>query len=401
MTTRRQFLKTGAIVSLSSLVPGIFARTARAAVTAPDAPVLIVVQLDGGNDGLNTVVPFGDDAYGRHRNKLRLDSARLHKLDDHLGLHADMTAAKSLFDDGRLAIVQNVGYPNPDRSHFRSMRIWHTARLDDDQHDYGWLGRTLDVHTVRRPRATTSDAVYVGDQDTPLALWGRRCAAMALSRATDLHLELDALAARRVDSQTDSPALDQFVAHQVLNAYAAASEFQKRHGTPGSGERSQYPGTELGAKLQLIAQLLKSGSQARVFYAVQTGYDTHATQLFAHARLLREFADALQTLLNDLKTSGLDERVVVLAFSEFGRRVTENASQGTDHGTAGPVFLAGRQIQGGLLGDYPDLSDLDNGDLRVKVDFRQVYATLLDNWLGVPSREILGGKFDSLPILKN
>ncbi len=184
MLSRREFLQTSSIISLSPVLPCIFGSTAKAAALAPDERVLVVIQLDGGNDGINTVVPFGDDGYGRVRKKLRLETEKLHKLGDHVGLHPNMRAAKELFDDGRLTIVQGVGYPNPDRSHFRSMKIWQTARFDDTEHDsYGWLGRSLDQPLVRAKSGARANAIFIGEQETPVALWGRRSAATALSRA--------------------------------------------------------------------------------------------------------------------------------------------------------------------------------------------------------------------------
>lgn len=397
MFTRRQFLKGGSLVSLSPLVPTVWARTAQAAVAAPDANVLVVLQLDGGNDGLNTVVPFADDAYHRARNKLRLDPEKLHKLDDNVGLHESMRAAKKLFDDGRLAIVQGVGYPNPDRSHFRSMRIWQTASFNDAAHNqYGWLGRALDGARIGAGREAS--AIYVGQEEVPVALWGRRSVATAISRADDLKLSLPATRASGANPPRVAPVdpLQQFVSQQMLSAYAAAERFESRAATASS---VSYPDSQLAVRLKLIAQLLRSGSPARVYYTQQSGYDTHAVQLYTHAGLLRELSGALKAFLDDLRGSELDQRVVVLAFSEFGRRVAENASAGTDHGAAGPVLLAGDSIHGGLHGDPPDLVDLDAGDIKMTTDFRQVYATLLDEWLQIPSIDILGEEFNSLPLL--
>ncbi len=402
MLSRRQFLQTSSLVSLSPCLPSMLGNAAYAASAEPDAKVLVVIQLDGGNDGINTVVPFGDDAYGRVRQKLRLETGKLHKLDDHVGLHPSMRAAKELFDDGRLTIVQGVGYPNPDRSHFRSMKIWQTARFDKEQHaGYGWLGRALDQRPLQKRASATTNAIYVGDGETPVSLWGRRSAAMSLSRAYDLKLQIELPPPRSSHSlQSSRGDLHQFVSRQVLSAYAAADEFQRQQArTPKNGADS-FPNTKLGKRLKLISQLLKSGSQARVFYTTQSGYDTHSAQLYTHARLLREFTDSVKAFLDDLRASRLDERVVVLAFSEFGRRVKENASQGTDHGTAGPVFLAGGPVSGGLIGDASNLSDLDGGDLKARFDFRQVYATILEKWLGVSSRGVLGSSFNALPIFE-
>jgi uncharacterized protein (DUF1501 family) len=382
------------------VLPTLFANTARAASAAPDNRVLVVIQLDGGNDGINTVVPYADDGYGRARTKLRLETDKLHKLNDHVALHPSMRAAKELFDDGRLSIVGGVGYPNPDRSHFRSMAIWQTATFDDAQHrGYGWLGSALDQRLLKQNGPAAANAIFVGEQETPAALWGRRSAATALARVEDLKLSLDVgPAGSPPAAQPENSSLAQFVSSQVLSAYAAADEFERRQSGAQAAE-STYPGTSLGTHLKLVAQLLKSGAQSRVYYTIQSGYDTHSTQLYAHARLLGEFSDAIKAFLDDLKTARLDDRVLVLAFSEFGRRVAENDSQGTDHGTAGPVFLAGNPVRGGLVGGPPDLANLDGGDLKMQIDFRQVYATILDDWLQVDSKAVLGGPFDRPNIL--
>jgi uncharacterized protein (DUF1501 family) len=391
-------LQTTSLLSLSPVLPALFGNTARAAAAVPDDRVLVVIQLDGGNDGLNTVVPYADDGYGRARDKLRLETSKLQKLNDQVALHPSMRAAKELFDDGRLSIVQGVGYPNPDRSHFRSMAIWQTASFDDAQHrGYGWLGSALDRRVVTQNSGAPANAIFIGEQETPVALWGRRSAATALARADDLKLSLD-LTPSQPDAQSENSSLAQFVSSQVLSAYAAADEFQRRQSSV-QATASSYPNSSLGTHLKLVSTLLKSGAQSRVYYTIQSGYDTHSTQLYAHARLLEEFSGAIKAFLDDLKANRLDDRVIVLAFSEFGRRVAENDSQGTDHGTAGPVFLVGAPVSGGLVGAPPDLVNLDNGDLKMQFDFRRVYATILDNWLGVNSKDLLGESFDKLDIL--
>ncbi len=402
MLSRRNFLRTSTLVSLSPLVPGMLCRAARAAGIEPDARTLVVIQLDGGNDGLNTVVPYADDEYAKLRPKLRVDVERVHKLDDRVGLHPQMRAAKELFDDGRLAVVQGVGYPNPDRSHFRSMRIWQTASFDDAAHDgYGWLGRAMDRRGAGQVAANPGDApmVYVGEGVTPVSLWARRAAATSLERLDDLALRRSpgAISSAAAPREND---VRQFVTRHVLSAYASAEELAQQRRTATADAAAKYPGSTLAARLKVISQLLQSGSQARVYYAVQGGYDTHAAQDFTHAGLLSEFSQAVKAFLDDLRGAGLDERVAVLAFSEFGRRAAENDSRGTDHGAAGPVFLAGAHVRGGLVGSSPDLSDLADGDLRMEVDFRRVYATLLDEWLGVASADILGESFDRLPLLR-
>jgi uncharacterized protein (DUF1501 family) len=405
MLSRRKFiLQSSSLVSLSPLVPTMLWRAAQAATPQADAKVLVVIQLDGGNDGLNTVVPYGDDAYAKARVKLRLETGELQKLDDHVGLHPRMRSAKSLFDDGRLAIVQGVGYPNPDKSHFRSMRIWQTASMDDAAHNsYGWLGQALDRSAG--DSSGEAAAIYVGEEQTPVALWGRRSAATALSRLDDLTLTRPHLSETRGASYgephlREADAVQQFVTRQVLSAYAAAEQFRRQELATKETRPSKYPDNALAGRLELISRLLKSGSRARVFYTAQGGYDTHASQLQTQANLLGELSSALKAFLDDLKEAKLDDRVLVLAFSEFGRRVEENDSQGTDHGTAGPVLLAGPAVKPGLHGKTPSLSDLSGGDLKSSIDFREVYATVLDKWLDLRAPDSLNS-FKELSLLRS
>jgi len=306
-------------------------------------------------------------------------------------------AAKSLFDDGRLAIVQGVGYPNPDKSHFRSMRIWQTASMDDDAHNsYGWLGQALDRAAAGHDSGDSA-AIYVGEDQTPVALWGRRSSATALSRVEDLTLQRDS--GQSKPSAGESNDLHKFVTRQVLSAYAAAEQFHRHELAANHDAATKYPDSALAGRLELIARLLKSGSRSRVYYTAQGGYDTHASQLQTHANLLRELSSSLKAFLDDLKAAKLDDRVLVMTFSEFGRRIEENDSQGTDHGTAGPVLLAGPRVNPGLHGDTPVLAGLNGADLKSSIDFREVYATVLDKWLGLPAPESLA-KFKELAIVR-
>ncbi len=375
MLTRRGLLKRSALLSLAPVVPGFLARTARAARPERDGRILVVVQLDGGNDGINTVVPFGDEEYARHRKELRLPADRLCKLTQHVGLHPAMRRAAEMVDDGRLAIVQGVGYPNPDRSHFRSMAIWQTAHLDGQKPEvHGWLGRALDGAGI----ANGPSAVFVGERDLPRALRGRRTVTASFADPADLA---------------------SFVNRSVTSAYATAEELSTA-ASRGRDATARYPASELGKHLELVAQSIKAGAGARVYYAIQSGYDTHAVQLPAQAQLLGDFSRAIRAFLDDLAAAKLADGVVLMAFSEFGRRPTENGSLGTDHGTAGPVFLAGPRLKAGLIGETPRLGELVDGDLKWSIDFRRVYATLLDQWLGLPAETVLGQRFEPLPILK-
>jgi uncharacterized protein (DUF1501 family) len=386
---RREFLKRSALISLSPLVPAFLARSVAAADASPDDRTLVVIQLDGGNDGLNTVVPFADELYGKYRKELRIKSEEVLKLDVAVGLHPQMKPAADLFQAGKLAIVQGVGYPNPNRSHFESMAIWHHARLAADDHDgIGWLGRTADAWL--KPGAASAGSIYVGNEAPAVAIRGRRAQALSLENETDLKL---APSIRPNNAPADSSSdLSAFVHRAVDQSYSAAKRFSE---TPAAqaGANDGYPASKLGQKLRLISKLLKLGGGTRIYYASQIGYDTHSAQAFTHAQLLREFAAALKAFLDDLAAARLDERVVLLAFSEFGRRVDENASAGTDHGAAGPVFLAGAPVRGGVLNRHPPLDDLDREDLKMQVDFREVYAALLSRWLEVDSTAILGGTF--------
>lgn len=397
MLSRRSFLQTSSLISLSPLLPGIFCRTAQAASASVDSRVLVVIQLDGGNDGINTIVPFQDDAYGQARSELRLKTDELHKLDDHVGLHPEMKAAKSLFDDGRLSIIHGVGYPNPDRSHFRNMRIWQSAYLDESRtNESGWLGRALDATLPVTGDATSANSIHVGDQETPLTLWGRRSTSISLNKAEDFELDLDAIRSGTIPVASNDETLRNFAARQVVSAITAADDFAKRKTSSAASATATYPDNKLASQLKFISQLIQGQSPARVFYAIQTGYDTHYDQLGQHARLLREFSGGLKAFLDDLRAAKLDDRVVVLAFSEFGRRVRESDSKGTDHGTAGPVFVAGTPVRSGQVGHSPSLTDLDDGDLKSQFDFRQIYATILDKWLNVSSKKILGASFEGL-----
>jgi uncharacterized protein (DUF1501 family) len=370
--TRRTFLQSS-LVALAPTVPLFVARSASAAEARNDQRVLVVVQLDGGNDALNTVVPFGDPEYAKLRPKLNVDATKLLKLDESLGLHPSLKPLDRLWQGGELAVVPGVGYPNPNRSHFESMAIWHTARLDrDDRKGYGWIGRALD------PSAGTACAV---GGSVPPALRGRRSVAVALNRADEVLLS-SAAAARRSVGPEPTDDLLAFVRRQAVEGHSAAEKVAKLAGTNADAE---YPSTGLAERLRLVARLLKADLGSRVFYTVQTGYDTHAGQQFPHSNLLSEFGGAVAAFFADLKAAKLAERVTLLAFSEFGRTIKENGSGGTDHGTAGAVFVAGPGVKGGVVGTVPSLTDLVGGEPKPTADFRGLYAAVLADWLELPA----------------
>ncbi|HLJ96093.1 MAG TPA: DUF1501 domain-containing protein [Gemmataceae bacterium] len=397
MLSRRNFLKHSTVLALAPTVPRFLAQTARAAKPEKDSRILVVVQLDGGNDGINTVVPFADEGYARHRRVLRLPLAGLVKVNDTIGLHPSLGDAGKLLESHRLAIIQGVGYPNPNRSHFESIAIWQSARLDPEERcSFGWLGRALDLGQ-RAPGVP--DAVAVGSGTLPLALRGRHTVASSLTRPEDFILSPES-ARRPITSSEPNEDLAAYVLRSALDAYATADRMADV--ARSADKSSPYPSTQLASELRLMARLMKLDLGTRVYYARQSGYDTHAVQFGTHGNLLSELAGALRAFLDDLAAARLAERVAVLVFSEFGRTVTENASAGTDHGTAGPVFLAGPRVQSGLIGTAPSLMDLDprHGDLRVGTDFRRIYATLLEEWLGLPSHSILGGPFERLELFR-
>jgi uncharacterized protein (DUF1501 family) len=358
----------------------------------------VLIQLDGGNDGINSVVPYKDEGYKKNRRELRLASTDLVKLDQTagLGLNPAMASIAKLFEDGRLAIVQGVGYPNPSRSHFESMAIWQSARATPQDRDgFGWLGRGLDA--APRARSGAPESIFLSNSDLPLAIRGRRSVATAMTQPDDFTLATGA--DPRGDVNGLATPLSSFVRRSALDAYAFADQMA----AIAKGRRSGalYPRTELAERLSLVAQLIRGGLGTRVYYAIQPGYDTHSVQRSRHAELLSHLAGALRAFHDDLAHARLDDRVAVLCFSEFGRRVEENGSQGTDHGTAGPVFLAGARVRGGLIGASPSLLDLDaEGDLKMTADFRCVYATVLENWLGIPAKAALSEPFAPMPLFK-
>jgi uncharacterized protein (DUF1501 family) len=393
MFTRRDFLKSSTLLALAPTVPGFLAQTAQAAPLERAGRVLVVIQLDGGNDGINTVVPFADEGYAKYRKALRLPKDRLVKVSKQVGLHPSLTGLGKLLEAGKLAIVQGVGYPNPNRSHFESMAIWHTARFEAEEHNgLGWLGRGLD--SLPQP----GTAMSVGSGPPPVALRGRRAVASDIERLEDFTLSAGADPRRALASSGPADDLTAFVRRSMLDAYATADRLTAV--ASAKDQDARYPQSGLGTHLQLIARLLKAGIGARVYYTTQSGYDTHYAQLNAHANLLFEFSSALKAFQDDLLASGLADRVVVLAFSEFGRRVQENGSAGTDHGTAGPVFLSGAGVRPGLVGSTTNLLDLQDGDLKMGLDFRRVYAAVLEDWLKLPADAALAGRFEKLPLFR-
>jgi len=410
--TRRRFLQSAlagsALLSSSATVPQLLAQTA-AASRAPSnkqsgEKILVVVQLTGGNDGLNTVIPFADPAYAKNRIALGIDKSTVLKLDGAVGLHPNMKGFAELFNKGKLAVVQGVGYPNPDRSHFSSMDIWHTAQHNqtgernvERQRD-GWLGRVAELAPRAAGQAAT--ALHLGASPLPLALVSRSATVPSVDSLDGFRLrsesaaQLEKLAAAERDEPSD---MLQFLQRTTLGAYDSSRRVQAALASQKSG--AKYPGHGLAGKLKPIAQLIDAGLETRVYYVALDGFDTHANQRQTHANLLTQLSESVSAFVADLEQRGHAERTCVLMFSEFGRRVKENASQGTDHGTAGPIFLAGGNVKPGLIGKHPALDDLDReGDLKFHTDFRRAYAAVLDNWLGIKSAKVLRETYEPLPL---
>ena len=402
---RRDFLRSSlaasTLVSMGAgTIPGFLDRSARAAADAPkdDGRVLVVVQLLGGNDGLNTVIPHKDDGYIKGRRALRIGSSQVAKITPEVGLHPSMGRMAKLCEDGKLAIVQGVGYPNPDRSHFRSMEIWETARTETGALETGWLGRALDAHPT--PVGGDIAGLCVGSRTLPLALRAKKADVPSLDSLEQYRLRLGGDDASKRASRTaiddvaragrgDDPLLG-FLRRSTLAAYDSSRRLE---GIAQAKSAGAYPNFGLAKRLELIAQIIKAGFKTRIYYTTLDGFDTHANQLGTHAALLTELSDSLGAFHADLASAGQADRVAVLAFSEFGRRVAENASSGTDHGAAAPVFVLGPVAKAGLVGEHPSFDDLDDGDLKHHTDFRRVYASLLDTWLGLPSAPIVGEGF--------
>jgi uncharacterized protein (DUF1501 family) len=436
MLSRRRLLKetlrASSMVALGGAPLGFVARTANAAKPGKDT-VLVIVELDGGNDGLSTVVPYTDDNYKRARPTLAFDRNQILKLDDSLGLNPGLQALEGLWQEGKVAIVQGVGYPDPMRSHLESRHIWQTA--DPTQKtSSGWVARCAGLLA---DDAEAIPSLYVGTSELPIALSGTALGVPAVHYSKPYRLRLDPheLVPESLRPQLDTDAalrrsrgleskralveqlargdsahegnLLQFVRRRALQTYAtvdALYDLTEQH-------RRLYPqqprsiseaarGQSLRADLGLVARIITADLGTRVFYVAFDGFDTHSRQRRQHESALQEVGRAIGAFFQDLADAGHEQRVILATFSEFGRRVAENASGGTDHGGGSCLFIVGPRVRGGLVGAHPRLDQLVQGDLAHHTDFRQVYATLIDQWLGCDSVGVLGSPFSHLPLVK-
>jgi uncharacterized protein (DUF1501 family) len=423
--TRREFLRKGlTVAAVGVTVPTFLTRTAFALNNPADMPlvssrpgipddrILVVLQMAGGNDGLNTLVPFTNDDYYRARPALAVPRDQVLRINDTIGLHPALTGLKSLYDEGRMAVVQGVGYPNPDRSHFRSMEIWETASDGDRMQRYGWIGRYFDNACAGEPKPTLG--IALGSSE-PVTFRNTRQVGVTLQNPNQYRWAAgDAMEGPEAERQTfrklnaaapsaaplvgkpgAADATLDFLQRTALNAQVSSDQI--REAAARHRPAATYPNNgPLGPSLRLIAALIAGGLGSRVYYASIGGFDTHANQRGQHQQLLTQLGTTVQAFYQDLKAQGNAEKVLVMTFSEFGRRVAENASGGTDHGTAAPMFLFGPPVRPGLYGQQPSLTDLERGDLKFNTDFRSVYATVLEKWLGADPARVLGAKFPLL-----
>lgn len=416
--TRRAFLQSGlTVMSTAALLPAFLQSSAygindpRLAESVgnrpgiPDDRILVVVQLGGGNDGLNTIIPHGDEAYYRARGPLALRPENTLKLAevDGYGLHPAMTGLMDLWGDGKLALIQGVGYPNPNRSHFKSMDIWHTADPEAGQ-GAGWLGRYMDNACAGNPQADL--CVAIGEQ-APLATQGMTVQPIAFQNAelfrwsgSELHPDVaktyDQINRMGAADQFDEETPADFLVKTSLDAQLSSEKIRQ---AAAAQPLVTYPNSPLANDLKLIGAMIRAGLPTRVYYANMGGYDTHAGQLGRHNQLLRQYSEAVTAFYKDIKAQDNASRVCIVTFSEFGRRVRPNASAGTDHGTAAPMFVIGDMLKGGAYGSHPSLTELDRGgDMIYNTDFRSVYASVLEQWMQADSKKILRGEFKQLPI---
>ncbi len=395
---RKEFIQVGSLATASLMLPKFLKALESPARVMPGNKVLVILQLSGGNDGLNTVIPYRNDLYYKARPRLGIGKDKALALTDETGLHPALPAFRECYEDGSLGILNNVGYPNPDRSHFRSMDIWHTASQSDEYLNHGWLGRYLDAQCRDCDKPTQAIEI---DDILSLALKGEQNKGIAVKDPKRLYGTANEKFFRELMKEHRDEAGEQPVDYLYKTMAETLSSadyiFQQSRLHPTSAE---YPKSELGNSLKTIASLIYSEINTKVYYVSLGSFDTHINQEAQQQRLFTEMNDAVGAFVKDLKQQHRFEDVLLLTFSEFGRRVEQNASGGTDHGTANNIFLlSGGLKRKGILNAAPDLADLNEGDLKFQVDFKNVYATVLKQWLNADDLAILNRKYDYLDFI--
>ena len=390
---RREFLQAGSLATASLMVP----RFLKAFETNQTVPVgnkvIVVIQLSGGNDGLNTVIPVRNDIYYKERPRLGVQKESSLTLTDEAGLNQALVGFKELYDNGDVGILNSVGYPNPDRSHFRSMDIWQSASKSDEYIYTGWLGRHLDAQCSSCDKPTQALEV---DDILSLALKGENNKGLAVKDPKRLYATSHAKYFKDINAahQKGEETIDYLYKTMSETISSAEYIFEQSRVHPSS---QIYPATELGKNLKTIASLILSNINTKVYYVSLGSFDTHVNQENQQKRLFTELDGAVTAFVKDLKANNRFDDVMLMTFSEFGRRVSQNASGGTDHGTANNMFfVSGALRQKGILNAMPDLNDLNEGDLKHKVDFKDVYATILNKWLNADDEKILGKQYEYL-----
>ncbi|HEY6503352.1 MAG TPA: DUF1501 domain-containing protein [Chitinophagaceae bacterium] len=390
---RKEFIQVGSLATASLMLPKFLKAFEGQAMVPQGNKVVVILQLSGGNDGLNTVIPVRNDLYYKARPRLGIEKTKALSLTDEVGLHPALTGFKELYDDGSLGIMNSVGYPNPDRSHFRSMDIWHTASQSSEYWTNGWIGRYLDAQCNGCDKPTQAIEI---DDVLSLALKGDNIKGIAVKDPRRLYgtsnekFFKDVLKNHR-DEAGEQP-VDYLYKTMSETLSSADYIFKQSKLHPSSAD---YPKTDLGNSLKTIASLIFSDINTKVYYVSLGSFDTHINQDMQQQRLFTEMNDAIKAFTKDLKDNNRFNDVMLFTFSEFGRRVSQNASGGTDHGTANNMFLiSGGLKQKGIINSLPDLSDLQEGDLKYKVDFKNVYATILNKWLNADDTRVLGKQYD-------
>lgn len=394
---RRRFLKnTGLVASGTMLVPGFLKAGNSQLGMNTGGKRLVVIQLSGGNDGLNSVVPFGSDDYYRARPFLGLKEKEIIKLDDFQAFNANLSGLADLYHQGNVSVLNSVGYPNPNRSHFRSMDIWQSASDADEYVFSGWLGRYLDQNCSH-----AHDIIEIGNT-LSLAMKGEERGGLAMKDARSLYRAVSddhfGQLSQLAKNNPGGPSNLDFLYKTMVDTQESAEYIFEKTKLYQSG--ATYPLNGFAKSLKTVAEFIQSGVETRVYYVSLNGFDTHVNQKATHGRLLKTYGDGVKAFVDDLKKSGHFKDTIILTFSEFGRRIKQNASGGTDHGKANNMFLIGDGLKGaGIFNKMPDLSNPDAGDVAFEIDFRSVYAEVMDQWMGAKSSKVLGRHFEHLGII--